>query len=93
MNIYVGNLSRKATEEAVRSVFAVYGEVTEVKLVRDKYTNEMRGFGFVEMPSKSDALKAIENASGYELDGRRLVVSEARPRKEPSSSFNRTRYW
>ena len=84
MNIYVGNLPKTTTEEAVRKVFAEYGEVTEVKLIKDNYSGELRGFGFIEMPSKSDGQKAIQEMNGAELEGRTLVVNEARPREERS---------
>jgi RNA recognition motif-containing protein len=88
LNIYVGNLSKRTTEEAVREVFAKYGEVKNVKLIKDKYTNELRGYGFVEMASRAEAVKAIENVNGYELGGRNLTVNEAKPRQERSFSFN-----
>ena len=93
MNIYVGNLPKSTNEEAVRTVFSAYGEVTEVKLIKDKYTNEPRGFGFVEMPSKSDALKAIESANGSDLGGQSITVNEAKPRESRNQSFGRNRSW
>ena len=89
MNIYVGNLPKTTTEEAVRKVFAEYGEVTEVKLIKDQYSGELRGFGFVEMPSKSDAQKAIQEVDGTELEGRTLIVNEARPREDRSGGRQR----
>ncbi len=85
MNIYVGNLPRTTSEEAVRKLFEECGEVSEVKLVKDQYTGDLRGFGFVEMPSKSEALKAIQSINGSDLEGRTLAVNEARPRGERSS--------
>ena len=84
MNIYVGNLPKTTTEDAVRAVFAEYGEVAEVKLIEDRYSGELRGFGFVEMPSKSDAQKAIQEVDGTELEGRTIIVNEARPREDRS---------
>ncbi len=84
MNIYVGNLPKTTTEESVRKVFAEYGEVAEVKLIKDQYTDELRGFGFVEMPAKSDAQKAIQEVDGTELEGNTLIVNEARPRRDRS---------
>jgi RNA recognition motif-containing protein len=93
LNIYVGNLPKTTSEEAVRAVFSPYGEVTEVKLIKDKYTDALRGFGFVEMPSKSDALKAIESVNGSDLDGRSLTVNEAKPRQDRNTSFSRNRSW
>ncbi len=84
MNIYVGNLPKTTTEEAVRKVFEEYGEVAEVKLIKDQYTGELRGFGFIEMPAKSDAQKAIQEVDGTELEGNTLIVNEARPRRDRS---------
>jgi RNA recognition motif-containing protein len=91
LNIYVGNLPKTTTEEAVRNVFTEYGEVTEVKLIKDQYSGELRGFGFVEMPAKADARKAIQEVNGTELEGRTLIVNEARPRKDRRGS--RSRSW
>ena len=84
MNIYVGNLPKATNEEAVKELFAEYGEVTEVKLIKDQYTGELRGFGFITMPSKADAQKAMQEINGKELEGRTLVVNEARPRGDRS---------
>ena len=89
MNIYVGNLPKTTTEEAVRKVFSEYGEVAEVKLIKDQYSGELRGFGFVEMPSKSDAEKAIQEVDGSEFEGSTLIVNEARPRKDRSGGRQR----
>ncbi len=89
MNIYVGNLPKTTTEEAVRKVFEEHGEVTEVKLIEDRYSGELRGFGFVEMPSKSDAQKAIQEVDGTELEGNTLIVNEARPREDRSGGRQR----
>ena len=84
MNIYIGNLPKTTTEETVRKLFEEYGEVTEIKLLKDQYTDELRGFGFVTMPSKADAQKAIQEINDKEFEGRALIVNEARPRKERS---------
>ena len=84
MNIYVGNLPKTTTEEAVRKVFEECGEVTDLKLIKDNKSGELRGFGFIEMPSKSDGEKAIKEKNGSELEGRTLVVNEARPRENRS---------
>ena len=66
-----------------------FGEVTEVKLIKDQYSGELRGFGFVEMPSKTDAQKAIEEINGKELGGRNVVVNEARPKKDRTGGRSR----
>jgi len=70
MNIYVGNLSRNASEEDLRQAFEAFGQVATTTVIKDKFTGESRGFGFVEMPSKEEAL------------GRALNVNEARPREQ-----------
>lgn len=80
MNIYVGNLSYQTTEESVRQAFEAFGEVASVSIIKDKYSGESRGFGFVEMPVKSEAIAAINGLNDEELNGRRLNVNEARPR-------------
>jgi len=82
MNIYVGNLPHKATEDEVRQAFAEFGQVTEVRLIMDKFSGESKGFGFVEMPSKAEAEKAIQEMNGKDLMGRALNVNEARPKIE-----------
>lgn len=82
MKIFVGNLSRDATEEDVRSAFSAYGKVTSVTVLKDKFTGEPRGFGFVEMEVKSEAQAAINGLNGTQLKGRTLTVNEARPKTE-----------
>ena len=82
MNIYVGNLSRETTDDDLRGVFEGYGEVANVNVIKDRYTDESRGFGFVEMPNKDQALQAISGLNGADLDGRTLNVNEARPRPD-----------
>jgi len=82
MNIYVGNLSYNTTEDDLRQAFQSYGEITSVNIIKDKYSGESRGFGFVEMGSDDSGKEAIENLNGTELNGRNLNVNEARPRKE-----------
>ena len=82
MNIYVGNLPRTTDEDTVRNLFQEYGEITEVKLLKDHYSGELRGFGFVTMPSDEEAQNAIDGLNGTELDGRSLVVNKARPRRD-----------
>lgn len=86
MNIYVGNISREATENDVRELFEAYGAVTSVSLIKDKYTGQLKGFGFVEMSGDDEAKNAIKNLDGQSLNGRPLTVSEARPRTERRDS-------
>ena len=82
MNIYVGNLSRELTEDELRQAFEAFGQVTSVNIIKDRYSGESRGFGFVEMATKSEAQAAINELNGKSLGERTLSVSEARPRAE-----------
>jgi RNA recognition motif-containing protein len=82
MNIYVGNIAFDASEDEVRALFASYGEVTNVNLLKDKFTGQPRGFGFVDMAVDAEAQKAIHELNGRELRGRALTVNQARPREE-----------
>jgi len=82
VNIYVGNLSRQVTEDQLRQSFEAFGQVTSVNIIKDRYSGESRGFGFVEMTTKSEAQAAINGLNGTSLDERTLSVSEARPRAE-----------
>jgi RNA recognition motif-containing protein len=84
MNIYVGNLSRDTGEEDLRQAFEVFGQVSKVTIIKDKFSGEARGFGFVEMASKDETQAAIAGMNGKELQGRTLNVNEARPRTEGS---------
>ncbi len=82
MNIYVGNLLREVTEDELRLAFEEFGQVETAKIIKDKYSGESKGFGFVEMPSKDEGQSAIDNLNGKELKGRTLNVNEARPRTD-----------
>ena len=82
MNIYVGNLSRDVTDEELRKEFETFGKVESVNVIKDKYSGQSRGFGFVEMPAKAEAQAAIAALKGKVLKGRTIDVSEARPRTE-----------
>ena len=81
-NIFVGNLSFGATEDAIRSMFEAYGAVDRVNLITDRDTGQPRGFGFVEMSNNAEAERAIAELNGRELDGRALNINEARPKTE-----------
>jgi RNA recognition motif-containing protein len=83
MNIYVGNLSYDVREEDLKQAFEGYGQVASVNIIKDRYSGESRGFGFVEMPDRAEADSAINGLNGKELKGRDLKVDEARPRSEP----------
>ncbi|MFC1870565.1 RNA recognition motif domain-containing protein [Chloroflexota bacterium] len=82
MNIYIGNLSRDVTEEELRLEFEAFGQVATVSIIKDKYSGQPRGFGFVEMPTKSEGEAAIAGLKGKTLKDRTLDVNEARPRTD-----------
>ncbi len=86
MNIYVGNLSHRTDEAGLRKSFEQFGEVSQVNIIKDKFTSDPKGFGFVEMPSKDQAMAAISGLNGQDLDGRTLNVNEARPRMDNKPS-------
>jgi len=79
MNIYVGNLNYKTTEETLRTLFEEYGEVLSVKLIKDRDTGKKKGFGFVEMEDEFGK-KAIDELNDKEFDGRNLKVNEGHSR-------------
>jgi RNA recognition motif-containing protein len=85
MNIYVGNLSPEVKEEDLTELFSQHGKVSSAKIIRDMFTQEARGFGFVEMPAQAEAMKAIETLNTFELKGKKIVVNEARPPKDRNS--------
>jgi len=82
MKIYVGNLSYEVTDDDLRMAFAQFGQVESASVLKDKYSGQSRGFGFVEMGSRAEGQSAIDGLNGKELKGRTLNVSEARPRTE-----------
>lgn len=89
MNIYVGNMSYDVTEADLRAAFEAFGAVTSVTLIKDQYTGQLKGFGFVEMPSASEAQAAIAGLNGKDLLGRALNVNQARPRESGGRSDRR----
>jgi RNA recognition motif-containing protein len=82
MNIYVGNLSFTTTEADIKEAFQAFGEVSTCNVIMDKYSGQSRGFGFVEMPNKDEAEKAMSALNGKDLKGRTLKVNEAKARTE-----------
>jgi RNA recognition motif-containing protein len=80
MNIYIGNLQRDVTEDDIKAAFAPFGEVISVNIIKDKFSGQSRGFGFVEMKKNDEAEAAIRGLNGTDLKGRALTVNEARPK-------------
>ncbi len=85
MKMYVGNLSRDLSEDEVRSEFEAFGRVDSVTLIKDKFSGMPKGFGFVEMPVRSEAEAAVAALNDKELKGRKIVVNEARPQTDRRS--------
>lgn len=79
MNLYVGNLSVDVTDDDLKKAFEVYGAVSSATVIKDRFSGESRGFGFVEMPEESEAKEAIAGLSNQEIKGRYLKVNEAKP--------------
>jgi RNA recognition motif-containing protein len=82
MNIFVGNLAKEVSDEDLQSLFAQHGQVKTVKIIRDLFSGESKGFGFVEMPGLAEAKKAMESLNTYDLKGKKIVVNEARPKTD-----------
>lgn len=82
MNIFVGNLASDVKEDELKTLFSKHGRVSSVKIIRDMFSQTSKGFGFVEMPGKAEAQKALTELNTYELKGKRLNVNEARPQRE-----------
>lgn len=81
MRIYIGNLNYRLRTEELKNAFLPYGEVIGAKIVRDQETKRSKGFGFVEMANQADGEKAIEALNGFELSGRKMIVTQAKPRE------------
>ncbi len=90
MNIYVGNLSYEITDDEVRDIFSPHGEITSVSIIKDKYSGQSKGFGFVEMPNQAEAEEAIKTLNESDLKGRNIKVNQAKPKEERPQ--RRTRY-
>jgi RNA recognition motif-containing protein len=87
MNLYLGNLPFRVSEDEIRDLFSEFGEVTSVKLVSDRDTGRPKGFGFVEMSDQDGGQKAIAELDGKEYQGRALRVNEARPKEDNGGGF------
>ena len=81
MNIYVGNLNYRVTDDDLKEAFQDYGEIVSAKVIMDKYTDKSKGFGFVEMSTEYDGKVAIRELDGADFMGRNMRVNEARQRK------------
>ena len=91
MNIYVGNLALNVTEDDLQQAFQAFGEVETVKIIKDRYSGESRGFAFVEMPAGAEAQIAINDLNGKELKGLQIKVNQAKPQsnKRKGGGFRR----
>ena len=89
MNIYVGNLASDVKEDELNNLFSQHGKVSSVKIIRDLFSQTSRGFGFVEMPGNAEAQKVLDALNTYELKGKKLIVNEARPRRERNTGGRR----
>lgn len=90
MNIYVGNLALNVSEAELQQAFEVFGEVASVKIIKDKFSGESKGFGFVEMPSGAEAQAAMNGLNGKELKGLSIKVNQAKPQKsKPRGGYRR----
>lgn len=87
MNIHVSNLSKSLTQEGLKNLFVAHGEVTSVEIAMDAFTDEPRGFGFVDMPLEEEALAAIAKLDQSELEGRLISVREAAPKEVHKGSY------
>jgi RNA recognition motif-containing protein len=81
MNLYVGNLSYRISEDQLKQAFEEFGQVSSCTIIKDKMTGQSKGFGFLEMPDRAEAEAAINALNGRDLMGRNLNVNEARPRE------------
>lgn len=81
MNIYVGNLDYKVSENDLEGIFSDYGTVSSAKVIVDKYNGRSKGFGFVTMENDDEAKKAIDELNGATFENREIVVNEAKPKR------------
>ncbi len=91
MNIFVARLNYDTQEDNLREAFEAFGEVNSAKIIMDKFTGRSKGFGFVEMTEDDDALSAISKLNDSELDGRTIVVKEAKPKEDNNNRYNKGR--
>jgi cold-inducible RNA-binding protein len=89
MNLYVGNLPYRITEDQLREAFEEFGQVSSCTIIKDKATGQSKGFGFIEMSDSTEAEAAINGLNGRDLMGRKLNVNEARPRESGGGGAGR----
>ena len=87
--LYVGNLSYSVSEERLRDLFSEYGSVKSVNIITDRETGRSKGFGFIEMSSPPEVREAVQSLNSKELEGRRMKVNEAHPKKDRGSRSGR----
>ena len=91
MNIYVGQLPYSMSEDELREMFVEYGEINSLNLIKDKFSGQSKGFGFIDMPNNSEADKAIKGLNKSMLNGREIKVNQAEERRK-KSTFRKRRY-
>lgn len=89
MNIFVANINRKVTSEQLEELFTPFGEISSLKLIKDRDTGLSKGYAFVEMPNDNEAQNAIDALNQTDLEGRTIAVNEARPKEEYKKPFNK----
>jgi cold-inducible RNA-binding protein len=92
LNIYIGNLSPEVSDEDLNGLFSEHGNVSSAKVIRDMFSQTSKGFGFVEMPGRADAQKAVDTLNSYELKGNKIVVNEARPKRDKGNGGRGRRF-
>lgn len=94
MNIYIGNLSFKTSEDTLKALFAEFGEVESIKVIKDRFSGRPKGYGFIEMPSNSEADQAIKALNGNRIDGNHIKVRPADPggKRRKKRTYRRRSY-
>jgi RNA recognition motif-containing protein len=94
MNIYIGNLSYNTTEDTLKSLFAEFGDIESIKVIKDRFSGRSKGFGFIEMPSNSEADQAIKALNGNRIDGNHIKVrpADSGGKKRNKRTFRRRSY-
>ena len=94
MNIYIGNLSQDTTADKLRALFTEFGEIEEIKIIKDRFSGQSKGYGFIEMPSNSEADQAIKALNGKQFDGNFIKVKPADSggKRRKKRSFRKRRF-